>query len=172
MRRWGGAPTRRVRAGPQWRKGGGYRRAAGRKSSGAASKTILMPRDALRPPEPARRRLCASREARRRLAEGRGSQASPSLSARAPTSACFAWLRGASGREAATCRCSSSTSSYRGSAAPPASSCSASASASAATVRPPGRAGFRVPPEGQQGWGSPRSASGTASGLQQQQPVR
>lgn len=27
-------------------------------------------------------------------------------------------------------------------------------------------------PEGQQGWGSPRSASGTASGLQQQQPVR
>lgn len=131
-----------------------------------------MPRGALRPAQNrARRRLCASREARRRLAEGRGSQASPSLSARAPTSACFAWLRGASGRgqQPASARHLPQVTAAPQPRPPPPAPRQPRRSA---TVRPPGRAGFRVPPEGQQGWGSPRSASGTASGLQQQQPVR
>ena len=95
----------------------------------------------------------ASGEARRRLAEGQGSQASPCLSARAPTSAwCFAWLCGASGRgqQPASARHLPQVTAAPQPRPPPPAPRQPRRSA---TVRPPGRAGFRVPPEGQQGAG-------------------
>lgn len=128
------------------RKGRGYEARRGREKLPGRILYRLMPRGALRPARNRKRAGACVPAGRRGGGWRKGGVVKPHRACQrgAPTSACFAWLRGASGRgqqPAGARHLPQVTAALQPRPPPPAPR----QPRRSATVRPPGRAGFRVP---------------------------